>query len=74
MSLSETQRHSDRFAEESATSKQKNKMQKQTGIQAEMGADWCGGAGMEEQFCTPEKIIPSSHSEGIIEDRGSVAG
>lgn len=55
MSLSEIQRHSDRFAKESATSKQKNKMQNQTGIQAEMGADWCGGGGTEEQFCALEK-------------------
>lgn len=52
---SEMQRHSDRFAKESATSKQKNKMQNQTGIQAEMGADWCGGGGTEEQFCALEK-------------------
>lgn len=71
--------HSVRFAEESATSKQKNKMQKQTGTHADMGADWLWGRGegMEEQFCTPEnkQIIPSSHSEGMIEeDRGSVAG
>lgn len=32
---------------------------------------------MEEQFCTPgnKQIIPSSHSERMIEeDRGSVAG
>lgn len=35
---SERERHSDRFAEESATSKQKNKMQKQTGIQADWGS------------------------------------
>lgn len=42
---SEMESHSIRFAEESATSKQKNKMQKQTGIQADMRADWWGWAG-----------------------------
>lgn len=41
----ERKRHSDRFAEEPATSKQKNKMQKQTGIQADMGQTGGGGEG-----------------------------
>lgn len=41
----EGERHSGSFAEEPATSKQKNKMQYQTGIQADVGADWWGRHG-----------------------------
>lgn len=55
----------------------KNKMQKQTGIQADMGADWWEGKGHGRAvlYCREQKIIPSSHSEGMTEeDRGSVAG